>query len=342
MAVTAAMLKPNGSFIYITPRSFASGPYFRLFRERFFNLVLPQSVHMFNSRRDAFSRDDVLQENIIFIGARCDEWHRKLIDATVTISTSHGTRDLAQPETRQVTLSSLLDMSSADKVLRIPANDGEASILDLVDSWPGLLSHYGLGISTGPVVPFRATEHLEDTGEVPSSHAPMLWMNHVQSMSTHWPNGARKPQYIRLSALERGLLVPNKNYVLLRRFSAKEEKRRLTAAPYLAKQYSTPFVGLENHLNYIHRPGGSLSDAEAWGLAALYSSRLLDTYFRAINGNTQVSATELRAMPLPDHAVIEDIGLRVAGINDPDALDELVMDAIAQPRRKRVKAVAHA
>ncbi|HTQ13462.1 MAG TPA: Eco57I restriction-modification methylase domain-containing protein [Rhizomicrobium sp.] len=342
MAVTAALLKPNGAFVYITPRSFASGPYFRLFRERFFDLIQPKTVHVFNSRRDAFSRDDVLQENIIFVGERSDHWHRKPSDVSVTISTSHGTRDLDQPEIQKMPLSSLLDMDSADKVLRIPASENDASVLSLVDGWPRLLSHFGMGISTGPVVPFRAREHLEEAGDILVDHAPMLWMNHVQPMSTHWPNGARRPQYIKLTALERGLLVPNKNYVLLRRFSAKEEKRRLTAAPYLANQYATPFVGLENHLNYIHRPGGSLTEPEAWGLAALYSSRLLDTYFRAINGNTQVSATELRIMPLPEYTVIEDIGRRACGIDDPDVLDELVMDAIAQPNRKRVKAVAHA
>ena len=67
----------------------------------------------------------------------------------------------------------------------------------------------------------------------------------------------------------------------------------------------------ENHLNYVHRPGGALSEDEAWGLAALHNSRLLDTWFRAVNGNTQVSATELRAMPLPAHGTNVALGQRV-------------------------------
>ena len=91
------------------------------------------------------------------------------------------------------------------------------------------------------------------------------------------------------------LLLPNRNYVLLRRFNAKEEPRRLTAAPWLASEFAVPEIGTENHRNYIHRRGGTLPDDEAWGLAALYNSRLLDTWFRAVNGNTQVSATEPRA-----------------------------------------------
>ena len=138
------------------------------------------------------------------------------------------------------------------------------------------------------------------------------------------------PEYIERSGAE-ALLVPNENYVLLRRFSAKEEARRLTAAPYIAADFAVPDVGFENHLNYIHRPGGTLSDDEAWGLAALYNSRLLDAYFRAVNGNTQVSATELRAMPLPARETIIELGRCVKRLADPtDGLDVLVMSLVAQ------------
>ena len=128
------------------------------------------------------------------------------------------------------------------------------------------------------------------------------------------------------------LLVANRNYVLLRRFSAKEEARRLTAAPWVAADFAITDVGLENHLNYVHRPGCTLSEDEAWGLAALYNSRLLDTWFRVVNGNTQVSATELRAMPLPAHETIVALGRRVKRLADPlTGLDALVASAIAPP-----------
>ena len=130
-------------------------------------------------------------------------------------------------------------------------------------------------------------------------------------------------------------MVPNRNYVLIRRFSAKEELRRLTAAPYIAADFAVPEVGLENHLNYVHQPGRGLSVDEAWGLAALYNSRLLDTWFRTVNGNTQVSATELRAMPLPERDTIVALGQRVRRLADPMAgLDTLVAGMIAPPTLK--------
>ena len=185
-----------------------------------------------------------------------------------------------------------------------------------MDSWPSTLQSLGLNISTGPVVPFRATERIGKEGNVPESHVPLLWMNHVRAMQTTWPLDRHKPEYI-LRTGARTLLVPNRNYVLLRRFSAKEEARRLTAAPYIAAEFAIPEVGFENHLNYVHRLGGTLSEDEAWGLAALYNSQLLDTWFRTINGNTQVSATELRAMPLPAHRTIIALGQRAKHLADP-------------------------
>ena len=56
MAVSAALLRKGGDFVFITPRSFASGPYFRQFRTVFFDMIRPSEVHVFGSRRDAFSR----------------------------------------------------------------------------------------------------------------------------------------------------------------------------------------------------------------------------------------------------------------------------------------------
>ena len=109
---------------------------------------------------------------------------------------------------------------------------------------------------------------------------------------------------------------PKGNYILLRRFSAKEEKRRLTAAPFLGEHLPYEFIGLENHINYIYRPGQVLSEEETWGLAVLYNSSFYDTFFRGINGSTQVSATEIRSIPLPSMEIIIEIGKRAMKCTD--------------------------
>jgi adenine-specific DNA-methyltransferase len=291
------------------------------------------SVHIFNSRRDAFGRDDVLQENIIVRGIRDDAWHQNAGRATLLVSSSHGVADLKNLVRRSMPLTSALDMSSTDRVLRLPILEGEHEAVRLVDSWPASLHEYGLNISTGPVVPFRATKFLHMASASSAVLAPLIWMHHVHAMRVRWPNEARKPQYIQIGHAERSLLVPNRNYVLLRRFTAKEEVRRLVAAPWISSNNPSQLLGIENHLNYIHRPGSELEEDEAWGLSALLNSSLLDTYFRVSSGNTQVSATELRAIPLPPRATLLRIGRHARKLNDCyERLDDIVGDALSPSR----------
>ena len=337
MAVSAALVRPGGDFISITPRSFTSGLYFRRFRRVFFSLVRPTLVHAFGSRREAFQRDDVLQENVILHGVRPNSQPGSC-QAPFVVSSSRGVRDLNEARRRTTPLRTALDPDDRDRVLRLPVSEEDVRVLELVDSWPNTLASLRLGISTGPVVPFRAKDLVEREGQVPESHVPLLWMNHVRPMQVTWPLHRHKPEYIKREGAEK-LLLPNRNYVLLRRFTAKEEVRRLSAAPYVAQSMPIPQVGLENHLNYVHRPAGSLTDEEAWGLAALYNSRLLDTYFRCLNGHTQVNATELRAMPLPASDLIVELGERAQHIANPiDHLDPLIADLLSAdlPRKRTV------
>jgi len=79
---------------------------------------------------------------------------------------------------------------------------------------------------------------------------------------------------------------------------------------------SCAHVGIENKLNYIYRPKGHLNRMEVMGIAALLNSDLFDNYFRTFNGNVNVSATELREMPMPPLEVIESIGKDLIAMND--------------------------
>lgn len=327
MAVSAALLKNGGELVCITPRSFTAGPYFRLFREKFFGRMLPQAVHLFDSRTEAFGRDEVLQENLILKARRVEGWTEKMTDSSVEISSSRTDQDLSERKARIVPVRNVLNWTDKDKVLRLLLADTDDAVARLMNQWTGSLHRYGLEISTGPVVPFRATEFIRPTGDVPQTHAPLLWMQNVSAMKSEWPVTTRnKAQYILVNPESDYLLVKNANYVLLRRFSAKEAARRLVAAPFLTSNFSAaPLIGLENHLNYIHRPKGNLLVEEAYGLAAFLNSALADCYFRTFNGNTQVSATELRAMPLPPLPLIVELGKQVLSTDlGLQAIDRLV------------------
>jgi len=326
MAVSGSLLSENGELVSITPRSFASGPYFQLFRKHFFEIVRPEFIHIFDSRRDAFERDNVLQENII-LKAHRDNKQPSCSGQSVTVSVSTGIKDMNQAKHRKLSLGMILDIETREKVLKIPHEEQVETIMDKMAHWQGSLHDYGIEISTGPVVPFRAAKFISDKANENKSYTPLLWLQNVQPMNVVWPVGSRqKPQYIEVLPESIYLLVPNKgkNYVLLRRFSAKEEARRLIPAPLISGMLPYEWVGLENHLNYIHRPSGTLSEEEAWELAVLYNSSFYDAYFRTLNGSTQVSATEIRSIPLPPLDIIIEIGKRaIMCANIHESIDSL-------------------
>ncbi|MBW2035391.1 MAG: Eco57I restriction-modification methylase domain-containing protein [Deltaproteobacteria bacterium] len=324
MGVTAELLRDKGVMIVITPRSYAAGPYFRLFRQRFFDMMQPERVHLFESRKDAFRKDDVLQENIILKARKSGK------PSMIKISLSRGMDDLDEPANYDLPISRVLYSTGKDIILRLPTSDLDIGIIDMVEEWTGNLHKYRLEISTGPVVPFRAENLILDGRQRDRTLVPLIWMQNVQAMKVQWPlfdtrNGKEKPQFIKANAesFKRKLLLPDQNMVLLRRFSAKEETRRLTAAPLLKGQLSSKLIGLENHVNYIYKPMGELNKTQAFGLAALLNSSWLDRYFRVSNGNTQVSATEIRAMPLPSLEVIEDIGHSIRLLDHVPTLEEI-------------------
>lgn len=112
--------------------------------------------------------------------------------------------------------------------------------------------------------------------------------------------------------------IRNQNYILLRRFSSKDDNSKLVATPFLAKNFNHDKLGIENHLNYLYKPQGLLEIEEVFGLSVLYNSTIFDAYIRSLSGNTQVSATELNALPLPSIDTIKKIGIQYMTLEDLD------------------------
>ncbi len=313
MALAAEMLREGGQFVAITPRSFCSGLYFRGFRRWFFSKMSLCHIHLFESRKATFRNANVLQESVVTKTQRST--HTR---PDIAVTTSFGPDIAGRPRVTRVPTTLVIDDTCAEMVIRIPENSEDARIMTLVESWATRFEARGLRISTGPVVMFRATQFLMDalTG---ANAVPLLSVHNVRPFETVWPvakNG--KPTAFKVcdQSLSRRLLVPVRNYVLLRRFSAKEERRRLTASCFLRATESRRYVALENHLNYIYHAERELTENETYGIASLFNSALLDRYFRTLSGNTQVNATEVRTMRFPDLETLERVGCRIRRVRD--------------------------
>ncbi|WP_421684799.1 Eco57I restriction-modification methylase domain-containing protein [Tenacibaculum maritimum] len=330
MAVSVNLLKKDGELIFIVPRSFASGQYFNSFRDYFFSHINLNFVHLFKSRSETFNRDSVLQELLILKGDKSNP-------GNVTISTSEGLKDLQKSKLKEFLISEIIDLKSKAKILHLPTTKFEEDVMKLFKSWNNNLIDFDIQISTGPVVSFRSRELLFETYQNTTIFlAPLYWLHNVTKMSIEWPNFVpKKSQYINMTETSKKILLPNKNYVLLRRFSSKDDKSRLIAAPYFSHYNQTNFIGVENKLNYIYKLKGELQENEAIGISALLNSKVFDTYFRTFNGNVNVSATEIRLMPFPPIEVIREVGNRL--LNQNDYSQETINEIVSQWLTENIK-----
>lgn len=322
LVLAGKLLAKKGRLIFITPRSFCSGEYFRLFRKTFFGLVKPELIHLFSSRKDAFRRDKVLQENVIIV-ATCKSDKKGI--SKITISNSEGLTDLDKRTTKTYPAELIMDENSEQQIVHLPIKKLDEDLINLFKKWTGSFEKYDIQISTGRVVDFRNTEYIS---EVPIKNSvPFFWLHNVERMKINWPNkqkakGKRKGQYFISNSESKSRLVKNSNYVFVRRFSSKDDAKRLVAAPYFknkAKLY--PYIALENHINYIYGKTREMPDELTMGIAAILNSRFFDLYFRTFNGNINVSATEMRNMSLPEIESIVKIGQYVIAQKNKVTID---------------------
>jgi adenine-specific DNA-methyltransferase len=325
LALAAHLLRPGGELVAITPRSFCNGLYFRDFRSWFLKRMSLEHLHLFESRTETFRGAGVLQESIVTLSRRSDEQA-----SFAKVSTSVGADIQKSAPCQVVPIAKIIDSVSHDYVVRIPTNGRDSETMDLVESLPMRFAETGLRISTGPVVLFRAEEFLIDEPHGRGA-VPLLFPHNVKPFETVWPiRQRRKPCAFRNCAASRRLLLPTKNYVLLKRVTAKEERRRLTAGCFLGMQQSDDFVALENHLNYVYHGNRELSEDEVFGIAALLNSALFDRYFRLLSGSTQVNATELRTLRFPPLDAVETLGRHVRRLLplSETALEDIVREAL--------------
>jgi adenine-specific DNA-methyltransferase len=161
--------------------------------------------------------------------------------------------------------------------------------------------------------------------------APLLWMHNIKDMDVIWPlRKNKKETSIRIEKIPKPILIPVRNYVLVKRFSSKEQKRRLYAGVLLESKFDFDKIGIENHLNYIYKLGSALSENETYGIAGILNTSIMDIFFRMVNGNTQVNAVDIKNLPFPPLENIIEIGKLIRKTKPAIGLelDRLVIDVL--------------
>ena len=315
LALGATALKPGGQLVAITPRSFCNGPYFGAFRSYLLDHITLNRVHVFESRSTVFAETGVLQENVIFSGTRGGT------QGPVILSVSNGHKDDATQRT--VAYRDVVHPGDPHRFIRIAANEDDIETAEVMLALPCTLKELRIEVSTGRVVDFRSRSALL-TGPTPAAY-PLIYPGNLRGGGFEWPRSdIRKAQwFLPVEAKDKELLLPEGWYCVVKRFSAKEERRRIVASAWSPREAPGP-VAFENHLNVFHVRGEGLDEETARGLTVWMNSTLVDRFFRIFSGHTQVNATDIRSMRFPTRDVLRRLGQSTGSLASQVEVDQLV------------------
>jgi adenine-specific DNA-methyltransferase len=306
-------LKKSGEMVYIIPRSWTSGAYFKRFRQKFLTEGALKHIHLFASRDKVFEKECVLQETIIIKVQKT-----AIKPKQITITTTQSNADFSAMTVFEAPYTTVV--SGGEFYVYLVTNAEEVEILQTLNQWNDTLPSIGLRMKTGLTVDFRNRNALRD--RVEEKAVPLFYSQHIQAGKVVFPVG-KENEYIVTD--QNSLLQPNTNYLFVKRFTAKEERRRLQCGVYLARKYPEyTEISTQNKINFISGLKG-LSECVVYGLYVLFNSTLYDCYYRILNGSTQVNSTEINSMPVPPMNVIESMGKKLIGTKD---MSETACDSI--------------
>jgi predicted RNA methylase len=303
LALAILLMAPGGEIVAIVPRSFCNGTYYRPFRKLLLERCAIRHIHIFAARNKAFADDGVLQENIVIKLERDGE------QGSVTISDCHD-GSFGDYRERTFDFDRIVNADDMESFIHVPSLDGHEALVSPL--FACTLKEIGLDVCTGPVVDFRLRDQCRPQPE--PGTVPLLYAHHFAGGRLNYPAEHRKkPNAILDNEETRKWLMPRGHYVLTKRFSAKEERRRVVAFVADAADMPSPSVGFENHLNVFHIGRKGLDRETAHGLALYLNSTIVDACFRAFSGHTQVNATDLRQIRYPTREQLKRFGRWAVG-----------------------------
>ena len=299
MGAAISLTEDNGYIVAIVPRSFCNGVYYKPFREFILNNCAIKHIHLFESRDKAFKDEAVLQENIIIMLQKNAEQK----NVKISYCNDDSFEGLSEFD---IPFNQILYENDMEKYFHIPTKQQFGSENLTVYS---NLKDLEIKVSTGPIVDFRMKNLL--LKDFSDNSVPLIYSVHLKNHCLSWPQESKKPNAILVSEEIQKQLFPKGFYVLVKRFSTKEETKRVVASLIKPNDFVTNFITIENHLNVFHNNKASLDEYIAYGLICWLNSTYIDEKFRLFSGHTQVNATDLRNLPYPSLEQLSNLGKKL-------------------------------
>ena len=149
MAMSCHLLKKEGQFVFITPRSWTSGLYFKRFRKYLLDNLSIKRMHLFVSREKVFGMESVLQETMILYGEKTELQQREICIAICNDAEDYGNLRILNVK------ASVCLPGPENYYVLIPADQEDIAALKFLSEMENEPRKSGYLFKTGQVVEFR-------------------------------------------------------------------------------------------------------------------------------------------------------------------------------------------
>jgi len=286
------MLKKDGKMGFIVPRSMLSGLYFKNLREFIEDKTSVKEIVYISERKKIF-------ENVLHGTMILSLEQNRDIEGTVNISFIHSLKEIETQNIISVGRDKVIQRLNGTSIWFVADSQEMYNIINRIIKKHPLLSSNKINCrtKTGQIVwnrvkPLLTTNSGDDT-------LPLIWATDVGKFTFSFNRmGFARPCFLKVNSETENLMVKGAS-ILIQRVTADEQHSRIVACMpegFYKKERNGYFV--ENHLNII-QPVAGKSSVSLYFMLGVLNSEIVEFFFRAMNGNTQVSATELNLLPIP-------------------------------------------
>ncbi len=286
------MLKDRGKLGFIVPRSMLSGLYFKNLRSLIERKTSLKEIVYISERKKVF--DSVLHGTMILSLNR-----NKKNESKVDVSCSQSLQNLNNHHNKiTIQEKNLIQHLNGTSVWFVADLKEKYGIISRIINTHSLLSSNEINchVKTGQIVWNRVKPLLSEVAK--SNTLPLVWATDVGKYNfTFNRMGNSRPCFLEVNSRTENLMVKGLS-ILIQRVTADEQQSRIVACipeEFCNKEINGYFV--ENHLNVIQL--NIQPEIDLYFILGILNSDIVDFFFRAMNGNTQVSATELNLLPIP-------------------------------------------
>ena len=287
------MLKINGKLGFIVPRSMLSGLYFKNLRNFIERKTLLKKIICITERKKVFT--DVLHGTMIISLAR-ERKHTKEVNISCVQSLHEVT---TQDNKITINRDNIIQHLNGTTVWFVANSLETYKIINHIIKKHPLLSSNDINYQakTGQIVWNRVKPLLTETAKPDT--LPLVWATDIGKFSFSFNRaGKSRPCFLKVTPKTSNLIVKGLG-ILIQRVTAEEQPSRMVACipDGFCKSDSDRYF-VENHLNVIQSTKEK-PKIDLFFILGVLNSEIVDFFFRAMNGNTQVSATELNLFPIP-------------------------------------------